>query len=213
MPGPSRVWDQHHSSRQHWILYPLSEVDRDRTCNLMVPGRTHFHCAMAGTLLCGFGVWIPEGGVGVPVRHLLDRDSCVYMFIPSSSWIPLPRPHDFFSPLCFLGLPSWHMEVPKRGVESELRLLAYATGTAMWDPSRVCDRHHSSRHCLPDPYRPPERGQGSNPHPSLQRFLVGCASMVPRQELPRDGFFSRWCSHPQGRNGPIFWNHLEGKRR
>ena len=33
------------------------------------------------------------------------------------------------------------------GVESELQLLAYAPATAMLDLSRVCDLHHSSRHC------------------------------------------------------------------
>ena len=36
------------------------------------------------------------------------------------------------------------MEVPRLVVKSELQLLAYATVTAMWDPSRVCDLHHSS---------------------------------------------------------------------
>ena len=36
------------------------------------------------------------------------------------------------------------MEVPRLGVKSELYLLAYATATAMWDPSRVCDLNHSS---------------------------------------------------------------------
>ena len=37
------------------------------------------------------------------------------------------------------------MEVPRLGVESELSLLAYTTATATWDPSHVCDLHHSSR--------------------------------------------------------------------
>ena len=39
------------------------------------------------------------------------------------------------------------MEVPKLGVESELRLLAYttATATATWDLSCVCDIYHSSQ--------------------------------------------------------------------
>ena len=37
------------------------------------------------------------------------------------------------------------MEVPRLGVESELYLLAYATATAMLDPSHVCDPHHSLR--------------------------------------------------------------------
>ena len=36
------------------------------------------------------------------------------------------------------------MEVPRLGVESEQQLLAYATATETWDPSHVCDLHHSS---------------------------------------------------------------------
>ena len=36
------------------------------------------------------------------------------------------------------------MEVPRLGVELELKLLAYATATAMWDPGGVCDLHHDS---------------------------------------------------------------------
>ena len=42
------------------------------------------------------------------------------------------------------------MEVPRRGVESELQLLAYNPAT--WDPSCVLDLHHSSwQHQIPDP--------------------------------------------------------------
>ena len=37
------------------------------------------------------------------------------------------------------------MEIPRLGVESELQLPAYTTATEMWDPSHVCDLHHSSR--------------------------------------------------------------------
>ena len=47
--------------------------------------------------------------------------------------------------MLLLGLLSWHMEVPRLGVESELQLPAYITATAMPDPSCVCDLHHSSR--------------------------------------------------------------------
>ena len=39
------------------------------------------------------------------------------------------------------------MEVPRLGIELELQLLAYITATAMWDPSHICDLHHSSRQC------------------------------------------------------------------
>ena len=38
----------------------------------------------------------------------------------------------------------WHMDVPRLGVKRELQLPAYATATATWDPSPVCDQQHSS---------------------------------------------------------------------
>ena len=47
--------------------------------------------------------------------------------------------------LVFLGLHAWHMEVPRLGVESDLQLLAYATATAMQDPSCIFDLHRSSQ--------------------------------------------------------------------
>ena len=34
--------------------------------------------------------------------------------------------------------------MPSLGVKSELHLLACTTATATWDPSRICDLHHSS---------------------------------------------------------------------
>ena len=36
------------------------------------------------------------------------------------------------------------MEIPRLEVKSELQLPAYTTATAMGDPSRVCELHHSS---------------------------------------------------------------------
>ena len=47
----------------------------------------------------------------------------------------------------FLVLHPQHTEVPRLGVESELQLLAYATATAMWDLSTICNLHHSSWQC------------------------------------------------------------------
>ena len=47
----------------------------------------------------------------------------------------------------FLGMHSWHMEVPRLGIESELQLLAYATATATPDPRRICDLHRGSVQC------------------------------------------------------------------
>ena len=48
--------------------------------------------------------------------------------------------HIFFF-FFFLGL---NMEVPRLGVKLELQLLVYATATAVWDPSGICDLHHDS---------------------------------------------------------------------
>ena len=50
-----------------------------------------------------------------------------------------------FNFFCFLAPQPQHTEVPRLGVESELLLPAYATATAMQDPSRVSNLHHSSR--------------------------------------------------------------------
>ena len=47
----------------------------------------------------------------------------------------------------WLGPHPQNMEVPRLGVESELQLPAYAAATAMWDPSQVCNLHHSSWQC------------------------------------------------------------------
>ena len=51
-----------------------------------------------------------------------------------------------FSPR-FLGLHPRHMEVPSLRVKSELQLPAYATATALWDPSHIFDLYHSSQQC------------------------------------------------------------------
>ena len=51
----------------------------------------------------------------------------------------------FFSFWSFLGLYLWHMEVPSLGVQSELQPLAYVRATVMWDPSHICNLHHSSQ--------------------------------------------------------------------
>ena len=45
----------------------------------------------------------------------------------------------------FLGPPPGHMEISRLGVKLELQLQAYATAIALWDPSHVCDLHHSSQ--------------------------------------------------------------------
>ena len=55
--------------------------------------------------------------------------------------------------LLFMVYP-WHMEVPRLGVKSELQLQlqAYTTATATWNPSLICNLHHSSREgCILNP--------------------------------------------------------------
>ena len=54
--------------------------------------------------------------------------------------------HLFWGGVFFRAHPR-HVEVLRLGVESELQLLAYTTATAMPDPNRVCDLHHSSWQC------------------------------------------------------------------
>ena len=44
-----------------------------------------------------------------------------------------------------LGLCVRHMQVSRLGVKMELQLPVYATGTAMLDPSHVCNLYHNSR--------------------------------------------------------------------
>ena len=53
-------------------------------------------------------------------------------------------PFFFFS---FLGLHSRHMEVPRLGVQLELKPPAYVRAIAMPDSSHVCNPHHSSGQC------------------------------------------------------------------
>ena len=52
----------------------------------------------------------------------------------------------FFFSFIFLGPHLWHMEVPRLGV-SWIYSCCYTTAPATWDPSRVCNVHHSSRQC------------------------------------------------------------------
>ena len=46
--------------------------------------------------------------------------------------------------LLFLVAYPRHMEVPRLWIKAELQLPAYTPATATWDPSHVCNRHHSS---------------------------------------------------------------------
>ena len=98
-------------------------------------------CGSCGT---GSGPTFPPGGLAWQGSHLTastaprggssSRDFNFHMFV-------------FFLFFFFLGPLPQHMEVPSLGVQSELQLPVYTTATATWDPSHVCDPHHSSRPC------------------------------------------------------------------
>ena len=60
---------------------------------------------------------------------------------------PLRSPFVLLGWVFFFRPHPWPMEVPRLGVKLELQLTAYTPATAMWDPSCVCDLHHSSRQC------------------------------------------------------------------
>ena len=51
----------------------------------------------------------------------------------------------FFFFFCFFGPPLLCLLVPVRGVELLLVLQACTTAAAVWDPSLICDLHHSSQ--------------------------------------------------------------------
>ena len=90
----------------------------------------------------------------------------------------------WFLLLVFLGLHLQQIEVPRLGVESELQLPAYITATATWDPSCVCNLHHSSWQCwILDPRS--EAKDWTRIHVDPSRVCFCCASLgTPR------GFFT-----------------------
>ena len=77
-------------------------------------------------------------------RRCFLRASGFHLAIPNSTIFFLCI-YLFVYLFCFLGPYPQHTEIPRLGVQSELQLPTYATATATWDPSRVCDLHHCSR--------------------------------------------------------------------
>ena len=100
------------------------EQGQDRTHNLMVPSWIRFCYAT--------------------IEHLFNE---LIICISSSVRCLFMSFAHFFFLFFSLGSCLPHMEVPRLGVELELQLPAYATATATWDPSYVCNLHHSSQQC------------------------------------------------------------------
>ena len=81
----------------------------------------------------------------IPESSLNRNVYTTFSFSPALSCIP----HFFF---VFLGLHPWHMEVPRLGIQLEVRLPAYARAVAMPDLSHICNLQHSSQQCqIPNP--------------------------------------------------------------
>ena len=79
----------------------------------------------------------------------------------------------------FLGPHLWHMEFPRLGVELELQLLSYATATATWGLSCICNLHHGSQQCwIPNPLSKARDWTESS------WMLVRLVSTEPQWELP-----------------------------
>jgi len=77
-----------------------------------------------------------------PLCH--SRNSCLgFLFLLNSVVIHTFLFLFFILSVCFLGLHSRHMEVPRLRVESELQLLAYTTAKVTPDPSCIFSLHHS----------------------------------------------------------------------
>ena len=85
----------------------------------------------------------------------------------------------FFFSFIFLGLHTWHMEGPRREVDSDI------TATATRDLSHVHDLHHSSwQHQILNPWS--EARDGSHILMDASRIV----STVPHQELQQKGFIN-----------------------
>ena len=93
-------------------------------------------------------IWVlhPDRFMLSPPRpHAHSSHQCPGLFahvLPSvCNDISLLSPATLF---LFFKAHSWHIKVPRLGVESELHLPAYTPAAATQDPSRICYLHHSS---------------------------------------------------------------------
>ena len=88
--------------------------------------------------------------------------------------------HFLFVCLFVFMVPLWHMKIPRLGVKLEVQLQAYTSATATWDPSCVCDLHHSSWH---GNARSLTHWERSGIKPTSLWILVGFVTAQPWREL------------------------------
>ena len=74
--------------------------------------------------------------VGVPIKK---ENSGLTLLRTCNYSLPWVRYLKKYQSISILRLYPQHMEIPRLGVELELQLPAYATATATWDPSGICD--------------------------------------------------------------------------
>ena len=190
---------QRQNERDFLFLFPLSRPARPRIPHLTF-GKLR-HASLLCNVSCHLAEWqaslpsgwtpfkaeIPEIGslppnVGIlrashrlefTCEKLHDDTLQVHTPVPSTLFYLCIYLFIYF---CFLGSNPRHMEVPRLPVETELQLLAYTTAT--WDPSRICDLHHSSRQCrIPDPLRE------ARDWTCILMILVGLVTTEPREEV------------------------------
>ena len=68
------------------------------------------------------------------------------------------------------------MEVPRLGVKSEIQMPAYTTAIATWDPSCICDLHHSSQQC--QILNPLSEARGRTLNPTVPSWIHFCCAMM-----------------------------------
>lgn len=93
----------------------------------------------------------------------------------------------------------WHLEIPRLGVLLELQLLAYPIGTAMPDPSCICDLHHSSEQSRM--LNPLSKARESNPksHGSWSDSLLLHHDGNPSSQILNP------LSHSKNSSSPLFF--------
>ena len=125
----------------------------------------------------GNNVWVQSDKASL-ILFLISNLTQIYLFYK-------------FILFFFLGLHLQHMEVSRPGVESELQLLAYATATAMQDPSSICNLHHSSwQHQILNTLIEARDWTHNLTVPSWIRFH--CTTTAPQWELPKVSVLKHW---------------------
>ena len=148
--GGHRLWRARPKHRP-WLVVPAparAAAGSPQPAHPPAPGLVFIHSS-PGTL----ALVITTGYIYIYISRLrLSRRYPVCLSLKLTKPVKLLQP-SLLHVFCFLFLSfclfleplSRHMEVPRPGIQSELKPPAYTRATATPDPSRVCDPNHSSR--------------------------------------------------------------------